>query len=176
MNDPMRSLLGRAFPKLKYTRPDDIFENPGHYVKALEQVRAHGAVRSLEVRLCGAGGDPCWTLMSAHEVFFDDKPRIAFWFHEITEQKNTQEALRIVQSQKEETIRQLQESLERVRSLEGIIPICSYCKKVWNDQQYWLQVEHYISERTLAKFSHGICPECRDRVLAEEMKELGPRT
>jgi PAS domain-containing protein len=175
MNDPMRSLLGCAFPRLKYTRPDDIFEDPGHYDKALEQIRANGAVRSLEVRLRGAGGNPCWTLMSAHEVFFDNRPRIAFWFYDITDQKNTEEALRIAQSQKEETIRQLQEALERVRSLEGIIPICSYCKKVRNDQQYWLQVEHYISERTQAKFSHGICPECRARVISEELKERGPQ-
>ena len=73
----------------------------------------------------------------------------------------------VVQSQKEETIRQLQDALDRVRTLEGIIPICSYCKKIRDDQQYWLQVEQYISERTQARFSHGVCPECRSRVLAE---------
>ncbi|HWQ10907.1 MAG TPA: PAS domain-containing protein, partial [Holophaga sp.] len=163
INDPMIHLLGRFFPEVRYTRPDDIFENPGPYGKALAQIRAGGAVQSLEVQLRGAGGKPRWALMSAHEIFFDNNPRIAFWFYDITDQKDTEEALRVAQSQKEETIRQLREALERVHALEGIIPICSYCKKIRNDQQYWLQVEQYISERTQARFSHGICPECRDR-------------
>lgn len=167
INDPMSRLLGRFFPELRFTRPDGIFESPGIYEKALEQVRAEGVVQSLEVQLRGAGGKLYWTIMSAYGVFFDSTPRIAFWFYDITDQKNAEEALRVAQIQKEETIRQLQEALERVRSLEGIIPICSYCKKVRNDQQYWLQVEQYISERTQAKFSHGICPECKSRVLAE---------
>jgi len=167
INDPMIQLLGRLFPDVRYTRSDAIFESLGPYEHALKQIQAGGAVRSLEVRLRGAGGKPCWTLMSAHEVNFDNKPRIAFWFYDITDQKHTEEALRVTQSQKEETIRELQETLEQVRTLEGIIPICSYCKKIRNDQQYWLQVEQYISERTDARFTHGICPECRDRVFAE---------
>ena len=167
MNDPMTRLLGRLFPDVRYTRSDALFESLGTYEQALAQIRAGGAVRSLEVRLRGAGGKPCWTLMSAHEVTYDSKPRIAFWFHDITDQKQTEAALRVAQAQKEETIRELQETLERVRTLEGIIPICSYCKKIRDDQQYWLQVEEYISERTQARFSHGICPACRDRVIAE---------
>ncbi len=175
INDPMIRLLGRFFPEVRYTPPDDIFESPGPYEKALEQIRGGGVVRGLEVQLRGAGGKPRWTLMSAHQVFFDSKARIAFWFYDITDQKNTEEALRVVQSQKEETISQLQDALERVRTLEGIIPICSYCKKIRDDQQYWRQVEQYITERTQARFSHGVCPECRSRVLAEELEERWPK-
>jgi PAS domain-containing protein len=167
INEPMISLLGRFFPEVRFMPPDDIFGSLEPYEKALEQTRAGGAVRSLEVQLRAAGGIPRWTLMSAHNVYFDNQPRIAFWFYDITDQKRTEEALLVAQSQKEETIRQLQEALERVRTLEGIIPICSYCKKIRNDQHYWLQVEQYITERTQATFTHGICPDCRDRVLAE---------
>lgn len=72
-------------------------------------------------------------------------------------------------------VRQLQKALDQVETLEGIIPICSYCKKIRNDQQYWLQVEQYISDRTKATFSHGICPECLERHVRPELDELKNR-
>jgi soluble cytochrome b562 len=63
-------------------------------------------------------------------------------------------------------IDELEEALSRIVKLEGILPICSFCKKIRiegtdsKDQVNWLQMEGYISERTEAKFSHSICPEC----------------
>jgi hypothetical protein len=65
----------------------------------------------------------------------------------------------------QETVTQLQQALAEVRTLEGFIPICASCKKIRDDKGFWNQIEAYISERTLAKFSHGICPECKDRWL-----------
>jgi hypothetical protein len=59
-----------------------------------------------------------------------------------------------------ETIAQLETSLREVKTLRGIVPICSYCKKIRNDQGYWDQVEVYVREHTEANFSHGICPTC----------------
>ena len=59
-----------------------------------------------------------------------------------------------------ERVRQLEESLAQVRRLRGLIPICAWCKKVRNDQNYWQQVEDYVGEHSDARFSHGICPEC----------------
>ena len=47
------------------------------------------------------------------------------------------------------------------------MPICSYCKRIRGDQNYWERVESYLTEHTDAKFSHGICPECYDKALAE---------
>ena len=58
------------------------------------------------------------------------------------------------------TVNQLEKSLSEVKTLKGIVPICSYCKKIRDDQGYWAQVESYVSEHTDADFSHGICPEC----------------
>jgi len=49
---------------------------------------------------------------------------------------------------------------ERIETLRGIVPICSYCKKIRDDQGYWNQVEAYVSRHTQAEFSHGICPDC----------------
>lgn len=59
-------------------------------------------------------------------------------------------------------VAQLEEALARVKLLEGIIPICMYCKKVRSDEKSWQQMERYISEHSAAQFSHGICPECFD--------------
>lgn len=67
-----------------------------------------------------------------------------------------------------EHVRDLSKALARVRQLEGIIPICTYCKKIRDDKNSWQQLEEYISEHSEALFSHGACPDC----LAEQMKQL----
>jgi len=63
----------------------------------------------------------------------------------------------------EKTFRQkkeLEQTLEKIQQLEGIIPICSYCHRIRNDTGAWDRLEHYISKHTEAKFSHGVCPNC----------------
>ena len=57
---------------------------------------------------------------------------------------------------------ELQEALARVKTLSGLLPICSHCKKIRDDQGYWLQVEEYLRDRSEAEFTHGICPQCLD--------------
>jgi sigma-B regulation protein RsbU (phosphoserine phosphatase) len=69
-------------------------------------------------------------------------------------------------------VRQLEEALSRVKQLQGLLPICSYCKKIRNDRNYWQQVEGYISERSEAQFSHGICPECYAQYVQPELDRL----
>ncbi len=54
----------------------------------------------------------------------------------------------------------LREALETVRQLQGIIPICMYCKKIRNDNDYWDKLENYLTAHAEVEFSHGICPEC----------------
>jgi len=74
-------------------------------------------------------------------------------FVDITEGKKNEEALK--------------KALEEIRTLRGIIPICANCKKIRDDKGFWNQVEHYISERTDARFSHGVCPECVEKLYPE---------
>jgi len=57
--------------------------------------------------------------------------------------------------------------IANVKRLSGLLPICSYCKRIRSDQNYWEQVESYITEHTDAQFSHGICPTCFDKVVEE---------
>lgn len=59
--------------------------------------------------------------------------------------------------------RELQERLNEIKTLSGLLPICAHCKKIRDDEGYWQQLEGYISHHTDAKFSHGICPDCRDK-------------
>jgi hypothetical protein len=57
-------------------------------------------------------------------------------------------------------IANLQEALQRVKTLSGMLPICASCKKIRDDDGYWREVEVYIRDRSEAEFSHGICPDC----------------
>jgi PAS domain S-box-containing protein len=77
---------------------------------------------------------------------------VGAWF-DVTERKGMQEALR-------ETNQQLREERDKVKTLQKLVPICSYCKDIRDDQGFWQQVELYVREHTGAEFSHGICPEC----------------
>jgi len=66
-----------------------------------------------------------------------------------------------------ERVAELQAALSNVKKLHGLLPICSYCKRIRGDDQYWQQVEGYIAEHSEAQFSHGICPACYATVSAE---------
>jgi DNA-binding response OmpR family regulator len=57
-------------------------------------------------------------------------------------------------------IQELQEALASVKQLKGLLPICSYCKSIRDDQDYWQQLESYVSRHSDAQFSHGVCPKC----------------
>lgn len=58
----------------------------------------------------------------------------------------------------------------QIRVLEGILPICAWCKQIRDEGGQWHRIESYIGERTDAKFSHGICPECHEKYIAGQLK------
>lgn len=66
-------------------------------------------------------------------------------------------------------VTELEAALVRVKQLQGLLPICSYCKKIRNDQNYWEQVDGYLTKNADVKFSHGICPDCFKRFAEPEM-------
>ena len=69
-------------------------------------------------------------------------------------------------------VAELVAALSQVKQLQGILPICGHCKKVRNDQDYWQQVEGYISAHTEVQFSHSICPQCYDTIVVPELERL----
>jgi PAS domain S-box-containing protein len=69
-----------------------------------------------------------------------------------------------IEADREKLIGKLQDALNKIRTLRGIIPICASCKKIRDDKGYWNQLEIYINEHSEAQFSHGICPECAEKL------------
>lgn len=83
-------------------------------------------------------------------------------FHDITEQRTAEE-------EKEKLITELQKSLADIKTLSGLLPICSWCKKIRDDKGYWSQVESYIGKHSEIAFSHSVCPDC----MKEHYPEVG---
>lgn len=74
--------------------------------------------------------------------------------------ENERMLLRKQRSELERANRKLQEALDKVKTLSGMLPICARCKKVRKDDGYWEQIERYVTEHSEAVFSHGLCPDC----------------
>ncbi len=72
-----------------------------------------------------------------------------------------------------ERVAELRDALQSVKQLGGLLPICSYCKKIRDDQNYWQQVEAYVGKHSDAKFSHSICPQCYEEIIKPQMVQLG---
>ncbi|MCB2183754.1 MAG: hypothetical protein KQH63_17095 [Desulfobulbaceae bacterium] len=72
----------------------------------------------------------------------------------------------------QDTVAKLEKALREVKTLRGILPICSYCKKIRDDEGYWDQVEVYLKKRSDADFSHGICPSCLEERFPEEFAAI----
>lgn len=69
-------------------------------------------------------------------------------------------------------IQELEAALKEIKTLEGLLPICAYCKRIRDDRNDWRQMEVYIAERSQAHFSHGICPECYAKHVRPELDAL----
>lgn len=72
--------------------------------------------------------------------------------------------IRLADEEKSKIIADLREALAKVKTLSGFLPICASCKKIRDDKGYWNQIEAYLSEHSAAEFSHGICPECLEKL------------
>lgn len=79
------------------------------------------------------------------------------------------ERLKKEAEEKEVLIRELQAMVDNVKVLSGLLPICASCKKIRSDQGYWEHLESYIQTRTEAVFSHGICPDCIEKLYGHEL-------
>ena len=70
-------------------------------------------------------------------------------------------------------VRELEATLSELKQLQGLLPICSYCKKIRDEQNYWHRVESYISGHAEVEFSHGICPACYQDVVQQQIDRAG---
>ncbi len=88
--------------------------------------------------------------------------KLAVAFDNISEIRKNEE-------EREQLIKQLKKALNEIKTLRGILPICSSCKKIRDDTGYWNQIEYYISIHSNAEFSHGICPDCAEQLYPDSV-------
>jgi hypothetical protein len=69
--------------------------------------------------------------------------------------------------QQKKLILELQEAIDKVKTLRGLLPICAWCKKIRDDSGYWHKVEAYIRDNSEANFTHCLCPNCKDKFFPE---------
>jgi len=83
---------------------------------------------------------------------------------------------RILQMQDalEQRVTELQRAVDRIRQLEGLLPICSYCKQIRDERGAWTRVDHYLEARTQAHFTHSICPSCLHDRFGDDADDPAP--
>ena len=153
--------LGKVF--LDYVHPEDrqlnlelfkpLIERQKDYCRhEIRYMHKDGGFRHIEV----------WARLTLDEK--GDTTGTAGTLTDITGRKQAEE-------EREELILKLEKALSEVKKLSGLLPICSSCKKIRNDEGYWEQMEVYIRDRSEAEFSHGICPECSKRLYPEYQRK-----
>jgi PAS domain S-box-containing protein len=138
-------LMSRPF--IEFVHPDDRERT----LKQNASVRQGGQALQFENRYMCKDGTFRWLLWNAAP---DSAEKVIYSVaRDITERKRAEE-------EREQLVRELQSALAEVNSLREILPICSYCRRIRDDENYWHTVENYISRHTATQFSHSICPHC----------------
>ena len=68
------------------------------------------------------------------------------------------------------TLRKTAQLANQIETLSGLLPLCAWCKKVRDDRGYWEQMENYVAAHSSASFTHGVCPDCQKKMLADAAK------
>ncbi len=118
---------------------------------------------TLEYRIIGSNGQIRWVLEKGQGIF-DDQGSVTHLDGIIFDNSEQKKA----QKEREELIKKLEETLEEVKTLGGLLPICAKCKKIRDDKGYWNILEAYIEKHSEAYFSHGLCPDCSDKFYGKE--------
>jgi PAS domain S-box-containing protein len=140
-----KELMSRPF--IEFVHPDDRERT----LKQNAQVKGGGKALAFENRYLCKDGSFRWFHWNAAS---DSSEKVIYSVaRDITASKQAEE-------EREKIVRELQATLAEVKTLRAILPICSYCKKVRDDENYWHNVETYISRHTSTRFTHGICPSC----------------
>ncbi|HUF51163.1 MAG TPA: PAS domain S-box protein [Longimicrobiales bacterium] len=165
LNPAWERTLGYTLEELQ-ARPMIEFVHPGDRERTLEQnrqVRSGGHALAFENRYVCKDGSYRWLMWNAAPDA--DSNLIYSVARDITARRQAEE-------ERERLVEQLQTALSEVRALRRILPICSYCKRIRDDQDYWQTVESYIAEHTNSRFSHGICPSCFDSEVGPQLDEM----
>ena len=153
LNPAWERTLGFTIAELT-SRPFIEFVHPDDRERTLRQnseVRGGGQAIAFHNRYMCKDGSFRWFLWNA--ASHAGEQAIHSVARDITAWKQAEE-------ERDNLVRELQRALAEVRQLQQILPICSYCKKIRDDEASWSSVESYISRHTSTRFSHSICPSC----------------
>jgi PAS domain S-box-containing protein len=167
LNPAWEQTLGFTREELM-SRPFIEFVHPDDRERTLAQnarVRGGGQALAFENRYLCKDGSYRWFRWNAAP---DSAEKVIYSAaRDVTESKRAED-------EREQLVRELQDALAEVNSLRAILPICSYCRKIRDDENYWHTVESYFSQHTTTRFSHGICPGCMETEIAAQLDELEP--
>jgi PAS domain S-box-containing protein len=124
----------------------------------------------VEYRVPRSDGGMRWVHARGRAVELDltGRPlRVAGTVLDITERRETQARLEQALTENQRHVEELLAALQQVKTLSGLLPICAWCKKMRDDDGFWMQVEAYLSRHTDARFTHGMCPDCAAKMEAE---------
>jgi PAS domain S-box-containing protein len=121
----------------------------------------HGQISlfRLEKRYMTKGGEPLWVNLTVTAI----RGRNDKVLHALGMVENINRR-KLAEQERERLVLDLQQALDRAKTLRGLLPMCAWCKKIRNDKGYWQKVETYVQEHSDAAFTHGICPECLNKV------------
>lgn len=144
---------------LQITLPDDL---PKTLIKLRKIEKGEIRNYSGETRYINKDGATVWVHLTVSSIFVKNEQsnRRILAVKDITERKQVEE-------ERNQLILELQQALADVKTLSGLLPICSYCKNVRDDRGYWNKIEAYLHKYSKAEFSHGICPDCREKHFPE---------
>ena len=115
-------------------------------------------------------------LVAALDAGADDYVTKPFQVEELKARVGVGLRVATLQRRLADRVTELEHALAHVTRLQGLLPICMYCKKIRNDQNYWTQVETYVSDHSGARFSHSICPDCRVKHIEPELERIRQAT
>jgi len=137
-------------------------------VDVCRRVRETPSASTLYLLLLTARGEQD-DVVAALEAGADDFVVKPFHPPELRARVRVGERIARLQRSLADRVAALERALAQVMDLQGLLPICMYCKKIRTDSNYWQKVESYIAERSGATFSHGICPECVETRVRPEL-------
>jgi PAS domain S-box-containing protein len=153
-----KELMSRPF--IEFVHPDDRERT----LKQNAAVRSGGQALSFENRYLCKDGTFKWLRWNAAPDFSEKV--IYSMARDITASKQAE-------NEREQLVRELQAALAEVKTLRAILPICSYCRRIRDEENHWHTVEEYVAEHTTSQFSHGICPTCMAAEVASLEREAG---
>jgi PAS domain S-box-containing protein len=165
LNPAWERTLGYSRGELM-SRPFIEFVHPEDRERTLAQnrhVRAGGQALAFENRYVCKDGTSRWFLWNATPVA--EEQRIYAVARDITARKEAD-------AERERLVLELQQALAEVDELRSILPICSYCRHIRDDANFWQSLEQYVARHLNAQFSHGICPSCMESRVEPSLRGL----